>query len=237
MRDLYMATFSPVSSNKLYIQIYNQIHDAIVSGEYKVGDKLPSEKEFCTMFNVSRVPVREALCALELNGLVDSIQGVGVYVKERPAQINSEWMQNVEPQEIIRARMVLEPDIAREAALHIKQEEKERLQAIIERFGKQYEAGLETNEPDREFHLCVAKASGSTLYDMLMTIIFETMEQELWELILNKTVYTDKYRQQNYEEHYYIGRAIIDGRADDAHALMKEHMYRLYERYWSPIEM
>lgn len=232
-----MATFSPVSSNKLYIQIYNQIHDAIVSGEYKVGDKLPSEKEFCTMFNVSRVPVREALCALELNGLVDSIQGVGVYVKERPAQINSEWMQNVEPQEIIRARMVLEPDIAREAALHIKQEEKERLQAIIERFGKQYEAGLETNEPDREFHLCVAKASGSTLYDMLMTIIFETMEQELWELILNKTVYTDKYRQQNYEEHYYIGRAIIDGRADDAHALMKEHMYRLYERYWSPIEM
>lgn len=232
-----MATFSPVSSNKLYIQIYNQIHDAIVSGEYKVGDKLPSEKEFCTMFNVSRVPVREALCALELNGLVDSIQGVGVYVKERPAQINSEWMQNVEPQEIIRARMVLEPDIAREAALHIKQEEKERLQAIIEQFGKQYEAGLETNEPDREFHLCVAKASGSTLYDMLMTIIFETMEQELWELILNKTVYTDKYRQQNYEEHYYIGRAIIDGRADDAHALMKEHMYRLYERYWSPIEM
>ena len=229
-----MATFSPVSSNKLYIQIYNQIHDAIVNGVYKVGDKLPSEKEFCTMFNVSRVPVREALCALELNGLVDSIQGVGVYVKERPAQIDSTWMQYVEPQEIIRARMVLEPDIAREAALHIKPEEKERLQTIIEQFGKQYKAGLETNEPDREFHLCVAKASGSVLYDMLMTIIFETMEQELWELILSKTVYTDKYRQQNYEEHYYIGRAIIDGRPDDAYALMKEHMYRLYERYWDP---
>lgn len=227
-----MATFSPVSSNKLYIQIYNQIYEAIANGVYKVGDKLPSEKEFCAMFNVSRVPVREALCALELNGLVDSIQGVGVYVKERPAQIDSSWMQHVEPQEIIRARMVLEPDIAREAALHIKPEEKERLQSIIERFGVQYEAGLATNEPDKEFHLCVAKASGSTLYDMLMTIIFETMEQDLWELILSRTVSTDKYRKQNYEEHYYIGRAILDGRADDAHALMKEHMYRLYERYW-----
>jgi len=228
-----MATFSPVSSNKLYIQIYNQIYDAIVNGVYKVGDKLPSEKEFCTMFNVSRVPVREALCALELNGLVDSIQGVGVYVKERPAYIDSAWMQHVEPQEIIRARMVLEPDIAREAALHIKLEEKEQLQAIIEQFGRQYEAGLETNEPDRQFHLCVAKASGSTLYDMLMNIIFETMEQELWELILSRTVSTEKYRKQNYEEHYHIGRAIIDGRADDAHAFMKEHMMRLYERYWS----
>ncbi|MBQ5670894.1 MAG: winged helix-turn-helix transcriptional regulator, partial [Oscillospiraceae bacterium] len=86
-----MATFNPVSSNKLYIQIYNQIHDAIINGVYKVGDKLPSEKEFCAMFNVSRVPVREALCALELNGLVDSIQGVGVYVKERPAKIDLAW--------------------------------------------------------------------------------------------------------------------------------------------------
>ena len=227
-----MAAFSPVSSNKLYIQIYNQIYDAIIRGEYKVGDKLPSEKEFCTMFNVSRVPVREALCALELNGLVDSIQGVGVYVKERPQQISNDWMQHVEPQEIIRARMVLEPDIAREAALHIKPEEKEALTDIIERFRLAYESGANTEDVDKQFHLCVAKASGSTLYEMLMTIIFETMEQELWELILSRTVSTPKYRAQNYKEHYHISRAIIDGRADDAHAFMKEHMMRLYERYW-----
>ena len=83
-----MAAFKPVTSNKLYIQIYHQIYAAIMDGTYKVGDKLPSEKEFCAMFNVSRVPVREALCALELNGLVDSMQGVGVYVKQRPAVID-----------------------------------------------------------------------------------------------------------------------------------------------------
>lgn len=228
-----MAIFNPVSSNKLYIQIYNQIYDAIIKGEYKVGDRLPSEKEFCTMFNVSRVPVREALCALELNGLVDSIQGVGVFVKERPAQINSEWMRHVEPQEIIRARMVLEPDIAREAALHIKPEEKVQLEEIIRQFYKCCEDGSETNIPDKNFHLCVAKASGSVLYEMLMTIIIETMEQDLWEQIFSRTVPTEKYRCQNYEEHYHIGRAILDGRADDAHAFMKEHMVRLYERYRS----
>jgi len=232
-----MATFSPVSNNKLYIQIYHQIYNAIMDGTYKVGDKLPSEKEFCAMFNVSRVPVREALCALELNGLVDSMQGVGVYVKERPAQINNEWMQHVEPQEIIRARIVLEPDIAREAALHIKPEEKKQLEQIIERFGAQHKAGIEPIEPDKEFHLCIAKASGSTLYNMLMTIIFETMDQALWELILSRTVYTEKHKKQNYEEHYFIGRAIIDGRPDDAYALMKEHMYRLYERYWGEMKI
>ena len=100
-----MQGFSPVASNKLYIQIYNQLHDAIISGRFQVGDKLPSEKELCQAFNVSRVPVREALCALELNGLVDSIQGGGVYVKAQQTQ--EELPQIVEPQEIIRARMVL----------------------------------------------------------------------------------------------------------------------------------
>ncbi|MCR5825419.1 MAG: GntR family transcriptional regulator, partial [Oscillospiraceae bacterium] len=44
--------FKPVSSNKLYIQIYNQLHDAIVSGQYAVGDKLPSEKDLCGIFSV-----------------------------------------------------------------------------------------------------------------------------------------------------------------------------------------
>ena len=81
-----MQGFSPVASNKLYIQIYNQLHDAIVGGKFQVGDKLPSEKELCQIFNVSRVPVREALCALELNGLVDSIQGGGVYVKAQQSE-------------------------------------------------------------------------------------------------------------------------------------------------------
>ena len=76
-----MSAFSPVSSNKLYIQIHNQIRDAILNGTFQPGDKLPSEKELCQMFNVSRVPVREALCALELSGMVDSVQGGGVYVR------------------------------------------------------------------------------------------------------------------------------------------------------------
>ena len=102
-----MGTFKPVTSNKLYIQIYHQIYHAIMDGTYKVGDKLPSEKEFCAMFNVSRVPVREALCALELNGLVDSMQGVGVYVKQRPVQIDSLWMETLTDAERSRGRDIV----------------------------------------------------------------------------------------------------------------------------------
>lgn len=75
-------SFNPVSNNKLYIQIYNQILSEIQSGAFQVGDKLPAERELCEQFGVSRVPVRQALSALELNGFIYSRQGEGVYVKE-----------------------------------------------------------------------------------------------------------------------------------------------------------
>ena len=227
-----MQTFTPVSSTKLYIQIYNQLHEAIVSGQYKVGEKLPSEKDLCTMFNVSRVPVREALCALELNGLVDSMQGAGYYVKETTPS-GGELMQEVEPQEIIRARMILEPDIARLAAEQINGMQRAELRDIIERFKKEAEMDVYTTTVDKEFHLFLARTSGNTLYLMMMEMVFQTMEQRMWELILNRTVATQRYREQNNQEHLHIAQAVLDGRADDAYAFMKNHMEQLYERYWS----
>jgi len=228
-----MQAFTPVSTSKLYIQIYNQLFDAISSGQYKVGDKLPSEKDLCAMFNVSRVPVREALCALELNGIVDSMQGAGVYVKQTASNSNSTGIDSVEPQEIIRARMVLEPDIAQEAALHLDEAGRETLAGIIERLKEEAASDVYSTATDKEFHLFLAKASGSTLYVMMMDMVFKAMEQKMWELILSRTVATKKYREQNYSEHIHIAQAVYDKRADDAHAFMKEHMEKLYDRYWS----
>jgi len=227
-----MLTFTPVSASKLYIQIYNQLHDAITSGRYQVGDRLPSEKELCAMFNVSRVPVREALSALELNGLIDSMQGAGVYVK-RTMPSGEALAQEVEPQDIIRARMILEPDIARLSAAQLSEEQRAELRDIIERFKEEAEADVYTTAVDQEFHLFLARTSGNTLYLMMMEMIFTTMEQRMWRLILSRTVATQKYREQNNHEHLQIAQAVLDGRADDAYACMKNHMEQLYERYWS----
>ena len=227
-----MEGFSPVASSKLYIQIYNQLHDAIVSGRFKVGDKLPSEKELCQVFSVSRVPVREALCALELNGLVDSVQGGGVYVRE-VADTVSDISTDVEPQDIIRVRMLLEPDIAREATLHLDEESRKDLEVIYEKFLTESKTGIISKETDRAFHLALAKASGNALYPRIMTMVLSDMEQELWELILSRTIATKRYQDQNNMEHIRICEAVLNGRPDDAHQFMQSHMAMLYERYWS----
>lgn len=227
-----MQLFAPVSTKKLYIQIYDQLYNSIVSGRYSVGDKLPSEKDLCTMFNVSRVPVREALCALELNGMVESMQGAGVYVKNVVAKRHDN-IEAVEPEEIIHVRTVLEPDIAREAAKHIDEAGRIELSGIIDRLQEEAKSTTYTTETDKEFHLFLAHTSGSTLYKLMMEMVFEAMEQKMWELILSRTVSTSKFREQNYKEHIHIARAIYDGREEDAYAFMKEHMENLYERYWS----
>ena len=226
-----MQSFSPVSSSKLYIQIYNQIRDAILNGSFSVGDKLPSEKELCQMFNVSRVPVREALSALELSGLMESVHGAGAYVKQINV-VSNDWVHAVDPQEIIRTRQILEPEVARDAARNISELERTRLQEILDRFRAEAEKEQYSTDTDEAFHRGLARASGNQLFVVLYDMIWKAMEQKMWHLIRERTIRSEFYRQGNYDEHMQIGKAVLDGDADAAYEMMKQHMERLESRYW-----
>ena len=70
------ASFAP-----LYLQVKNHIQRQIEEGRYADGDKLPSERQLCELFSVSRIPVRKALEMLEAEGLIQSFQGKGSFVK------------------------------------------------------------------------------------------------------------------------------------------------------------
>lgn len=66
---------------RYYEYVIEGIKDMIARGELKSGEKLPSERELAGRFNVSRVPIREALKILEYMGVLDSSRGDGTYVK------------------------------------------------------------------------------------------------------------------------------------------------------------
>lgn len=226
-----MPAFRPVTSSKLYIQIYNQIREAILNGSYQVGEKLPSEKEFCEMFGVSRVPVREALSALELNGLVESVHGAGVFVRQL-STLDKEWSQEIDPQDIIQARQLMEPEMARTAARNISQEQRKELKEIMERFQREAEADNYFEETDRDFHMAVARATGNHLYVVMSEIVWKVMEQKMWNLILGRTVTSVENRKRNYKEHMQIASAICDREPERAYESMKAHMENLETRYW-----
>jgi len=70
-----------------YQQIYDYIRDGIVSGQYREGDKLPTQMELASIFNVSRLTVIHALRDLEREGILDLRQGSGCFVgQERKKQ-------------------------------------------------------------------------------------------------------------------------------------------------------
>ncbi|MDD5170205.1 MAG: GntR family transcriptional regulator, partial [Syntrophales bacterium] len=72
---------SEVHAVRLYEIIVERIKRMILEGELKAGDRLPSERELADMFQVSRVPVREALKILEFMEILQHVRGDGIYLK------------------------------------------------------------------------------------------------------------------------------------------------------------
>src|SRR5258708_26525109 len=82
---------TPIDTRKLYRQVADAIRASIQSGDYKPGSRLPSERDLAASFKVSRPPIREAMIALEIHGLVEARQGSGIYVTDPPpAQIGAD---------------------------------------------------------------------------------------------------------------------------------------------------
>ena len=72
--------FTAIEQEKNYQAIINQIKTAIIQGELPLGTQLPPERELVQMLGVSRSSIREALKALEVQGIVESRQGGGYFV-------------------------------------------------------------------------------------------------------------------------------------------------------------
>lgn len=67
----------------LYYQIKMIVIEKIESGEWNIGDKIPTEKEICDRLNVSRITVRKAMQELQYEGYIKIIKGKGTFVNDQ----------------------------------------------------------------------------------------------------------------------------------------------------------
>ena len=77
-----MSAFKKLEHKKKREYVASQIMEAIRNGTFKVGDKLPSEQAMAESIGVSRPSIREALGALRIVGIIETINGVGTVVKK-----------------------------------------------------------------------------------------------------------------------------------------------------------
>ena len=131
--------FAPIRPTRASSDVIAQIRRAILSGQYRPGDRLPTEREMAQQFGVSRVTVRDALRALEANGLVRVKVGGqgGPYVAEPDIALLSDsigthlHLRGTTFQELAEARLALETTAAQLAAERATDEDLGALQAAI----------------------------------------------------------------------------------------------------------
>ena len=107
--------FRVISPRRIYQEIALQIRTHIENGEFPSGSRLPSERELAQQLKVSRPSVREALIALEVEGLVEVRTGSGVFVC-KPQRAFPYHAPSEGPLEIMRARIAIEGETAAMAA-------------------------------------------------------------------------------------------------------------------------
>src|SRR3954452_7661831 len=107
-----------VENRRLYRQIATQLSALIASGEFAVGQRLPSERELAAQLGVSRPSLREALIALELEGRVEVRGGAASWVPAAAARspTTPAQQEGEGPFELLRARWLIEGEITAVAA-------------------------------------------------------------------------------------------------------------------------
>ena len=76
------------TKDRLYKEVAQRMLDDFSKGQYAVGDRLPAERELAIEYEVSRPTVREAVIALEVQGIVEVRLGSGAYLKK-----NARWQR------------------------------------------------------------------------------------------------------------------------------------------------
>ena len=177
----------PIVSRRLYQQVAERIKRQIRSGAMTAGDRLPSEKELAQQLGVSRPTVREALIALEISGLVEIRTGSGSFIRDCSKVVPSTLDAGPSPLEILHARLLIEGEVAAEAAAHASDEDLAAIEGAIYAMQRVMAAGEHAHAEDREFHVLIAGASRNNVLADLVSGLWQGMFTPIFYKLSERT--------------------------------------------------
>jgi DNA-binding FadR family transcriptional regulator len=230
-----------VEPQRLYRQIAEQLRAHITGGGFPAGTRLPAERDLARELGVSRPSVREALIALEVEGWVEVRTGSGIYVKAQaaPARANAarssrdaeaghgtDWG----PLELMRARELVEGEVAALAARHARKAQIATMAAALERMREDADAGTIPRAGDEAFHAAIADACGN---EVLRDTVVGYWHARSGPLFSRLGDYFENPPSWNaaMAEHELVLEAIRAHDAAAAREAMHQHLKRAYNRY------
>lgn len=169
-------------------ELLTQLEHALIDGDFRPGDRLPSERTLSETYGVSRPVVREVIQRLRERGLLHVAPGSGTYLRESSAL---DWGRPLDAvsrragttiRQLVEARLMLEEKAARLAAIHGTEEDFENLSRALTAFDAAQDV-IERGRADIAFHALIARASHNPVLEMMFgsiaPLIFEVMLRSL----------------------------------------------------------
>lgn len=214
-------------------QLESELRQKIADGEYKQGEKIPTEGALCAEYGVSRTVVREAVSSLRADGLLQPRQGVGVFVsntvKLQPFTISTIPDAQVEEiVQILELRLSTEVECAALAALRHTEAQMAEIRHAWERM-----EGLEVGEEgasgalDFDLHRAIAKASNNPYFVKFL----DFLGPQIIPRIRVRTEDEEAVRLKWQVEHLEVIEAIARRDADEARDAMRRHLSVSLDRY------
>ncbi|WP_248928360.1 FadR/GntR family transcriptional regulator [Paenibacillus hamazuiensis] len=221
-----ISPFQRVSPKKMSDFILEQLEEAIILKEFLSEEQLPTERELASIFNASRLAVREALSELERRGLIEKRLGAkgGTFVlpltknshRRHRDEIRHDWDHM---QSVFEFRSVIEPEAASLAAQRITKEELEQLRGFVEKSMEDDCSRELFRALDVRLHLAIARASGNPYFEKAVRQIRTKINPAL-----DLMPYQPSYKTVNYEKHMALLEALAAKDGAKAKELMREHI-------------
>ena len=220
--------FENIKTIRISDQIATQIRHRLLEGKLKTGEKLSTEFELAEQFGVSRASVREALKALEAEGLVERRKNGGTFVRryslsrildsvEFPRKMDHELFADM-----VEAREKLELQVVELAAQRADVADFLRLEKTLEMMEGDLAAGRSGIQADILFHQCLAGATKNHFLAGLVRSIGQNMKETR-----ERTLTVPGRLSECLQEHRLIYQAVRYGDAELGCRLIQEHLSKV----------
>ena len=224
-----------VVSTQLYERICDRIVEAIRSGTWRPGERMPPERDLADALGVSRPSLREALGALQVLGVLETKHGSGTWVaanaievvaQSPPANLH-DLNADISPVAVLESRLTIEPPIARFAAL--RYEHDARIEQLLEMMNeaRDWENPAHRaiwSDADRLFHRQLAAQTDNPVFLAFADHVAFVMGQPLWRRLRDEMLTVPGRIEASIEEHARIHDAICRGDAETAWSAAHDHV-------------